>query len=233
MGNGQSLHLADPSLLKKQFFSGNAYDTSLFTEINLLYPEEIFMTQTFGDFVAPSRERQEYLKIGFSPSSISLQSRWRNNGLSADFLADYLSTFFPGEDSAALDRRAEIKDAVAYVANELLENAMKFSYEPARQAVSITMQLESDRVRFYVSNSIDPTTLDKFHCFLQRLLSEDPNELYLERLLANAENGTEGGSGLGFLTMINNYRASLAWQFESPEENPDLVTVTTLVQLPV
>jgi hypothetical protein len=195
--------------------------------------EEVVMTQTFGDFVAPTQDRQEYLKIGFSPASISLQSRWRNNGLSADFLADYLSTFFPGDDSEALDRRAEIKDAVAYIANELLENAMKFSYAPARQAVNITMQLESDQVRFYVSNSVDPATLDGFRCFLQRLLSEDPNDLYIERLMANAENDSEGGSGLGFLTMINNYRASLAWRFESPAENPDLVTVTTLVQLPV
>lgn len=191
------------------------------------------MTQTFGDFVAPTQEHQEYLKIGFSPSSISLQARWRNNGLSADFLADYLSTFFPGEDNKALDRRAEIKDAVAYVANELLENAMKFSYEPAHQAVNITMQLASDQVLFYVSNSVDPTTVDRFCCFLQRLLSEDPNDLYIERLMANAESDSEGGSGLGFLTMINNYRANLAWRFESPAENPDLVTVTTLVQLPV
>jgi hypothetical protein len=191
------------------------------------------MTQTFGDFVAPTQEQQEYLKIGFSPSSISLQARWRNNGLSADFLADYLSTFFPGEDNKALDRRAEIKDAVAYVANELLENAMKFSYEPAHQAVNITMQLASDQVLFYVSNSVDPTTVDRFCCFLQRLLSEDPNDLYIERLMANAENDGEGGSGLGFLTMINNYHANLAWQFESPAENPDVVTVTTLVQLPV
>jgi hypothetical protein len=191
------------------------------------------MTQTFGDFVAPIYERQEYLRIGFSPSSISLQARWRNNGLSADFLADYLSTFFPGNDSEALDRRAEIKDAVAYVANELLENAMKFNYAPAQQAVNITMQLESAQVRFYVSNSVDPATLDGFRCFLQRLLTEDPNDLYVERLISNAENGTEGGSGLGFLTMINNYRANLAWKFESPAENPDLVTVTTLVQLPV
>jgi hypothetical protein len=191
------------------------------------------MTQTFGDFVAPNHERQEYLRIGFSPSSISLQERWRNNGLSADFLADYLSTFFPGEDDAALDRRAEIKDAVAYIANELLENAMKFSYAPAKQAVNITMQLETDQVRFYVSNSVDPSTVAGFHGFLEKLLTEDPNDLYMERLMENAEEEGKGGSGLGFLTMINNYRASLAWQFESPVGNPESVVVTTLVQLPV
>jgi hypothetical protein len=36
-------------------------------------------------------DQGEYLKIGFSPTSIPIQQRWRNNGLSANFLADYLS----------------------------------------------------------------------------------------------------------------------------------------------
>ena len=30
----------------------------------------------------------EYLTLAFSPTSAPLRSRWRNNGLSADFLAD-------------------------------------------------------------------------------------------------------------------------------------------------
>src|SRR5262247_1374129 len=120
------------------------------------------MTQRFGNFIARRAGSGEYLKIGFSPNSIPLQQRWRNNGLSADFLADYLITFFPGEDSNGKGRRDEIKDAVGYVANELLENAMKFSYEPHRYPVTITMQLEEDGVRFYVQNSVDPPAAEKF-----------------------------------------------------------------------
>ena len=85
------------------------------------------MTQIFGDFIE-NPSSQEYLIIGFSPTSLPLQQRWRNSGLSADFLADYVSTFFPGGDTTALNRKAEVKDAVSFVANELLENAMKFSY---------------------------------------------------------------------------------------------------------
>ena len=81
------------------------------------------MTQIFGDFKEMENSRHEYLKISFSPTSRPLQQRWRNNGLSADFLADYLSTFFPGEDSSSQERQAEIKDAVNFIANELLENA--------------------------------------------------------------------------------------------------------------
>jgi hypothetical protein len=37
MGNGQSLYLPNPFLLKKQFCIANVYDTSLFTETNLHY----------------------------------------------------------------------------------------------------------------------------------------------------------------------------------------------------
>ena len=202
------------------------------------------MPQIFGEFIEKDSNQQEYLQIGFSPSSISLQERWRNNGLSADFLADYLSTFFPGEDEEALDKRTEIKDAVSYVANELLENAMKFSYAPAQHAVSITMQLDAESVRFYVSNSINPETVPGFQNFIQALLTGDPDELYMERLLQNAEAEDEeinGGSGLGFLTMLNDYHAKLGWKFEvieKPESTASaspatstVTVVTTMVQL--
>lgn len=201
------------------------------------------MPQIFGEFMEKESNQQEYLQIGFSPTSISLQERWRNNGLSADFLADYLSTFFPGEDDEALDKRTEIKDAISYVANELLENAMKFSFAPAQQAVSITMQLDTESVRFYVSNSINPETVPGFQRFIQELLTGDPDELYMERLLQNAEaeegNEAHEGSGLGFLTMLNDYHATLGWKFEEIEKPQSTVgtatvmVVTTMVQLTI
>jgi hypothetical protein len=46
-----------------------------------------------GNFIENLPPSQEYLILSFSPSSIPLKQRWRNNCLSADFLADYLSTF--------------------------------------------------------------------------------------------------------------------------------------------
>lgn len=192
------------------------------------------MSWLYGDYLEPKENNQEYLKIGFSPSSLPLQHRWRNNGLSADFLADYLSTFLPREDSSeATLLKNEIKDAISFVANELLENAMKFSYIPELYPVSITMQLEKDHVRFYVQNSVENGGADKFQTLIQRLLTEDPDELYMEQLMANAEGENEGGSGIGFLTMINSYNAHLAWKFESVDDDPPATIVTTMVELTV
>ena len=187
------------------------------------------MTQIFGDFIEREAGTGEYLRIGFHPSSIPLQQRWRNNGLSADFLADYVSTFFPGEDPTSTTRQIEIKDAISYIANELLENAMKFSFASAHQLVSIEMFLETGSVILYTSNHMDPTLIEPFQVFLQRLLTEDTDELYVEQIERNADDDSDGASGLGFLTMINDYGASLAWRFEFDER--DNCSVMTMVKM--
>ena len=191
------------------------------------------MTQTFGKFIERREEYGEYLKIGFSPTSIPLQQRWRNNGLSADFLAAYLCTFFPGEDGASCERQAEIKGAVSYIANELLENAMKFSYAPSQHAISLAMYQEADAISLYVTNSVDPKSLVAFQQCIQRLLTEDPNDLYMEQLMSNVETENGGVSALGILTMLNDYGATVAWKFASVVPDADVMTVTTMVRMPV
>lgn len=191
------------------------------------------MTQIFGDFTELKEGAGEYLKISFHPESAPLQQRWRNNGLSADFLAGYLSTFFPGDDPASSERQAEIKDTISYIANELLENAMKFSDASSNPTVSIEMVLQPDSIKLYTINSFDPGTIQPFQKFIQRMLVEDPGELYLEQLERNAEDDGDDSSGLGFLTILNDHGATLAWKFTDGAQEGDDVTVTTLVRLSV
>jgi hypothetical protein len=185
------------------------------------------MTRIFGHFIEQKDDHGEHLEISFSPTSIPIQQRWRNNGLSADFLADYLSTFFPGDDRAAAERQAELKNAVSYVANELLENAMKFSYAPSQHAISIVMYLEADAISLYVTNSIDPHAVAAFQQTIERLLTEHTDTLHMEQL-THAD-----GSGLGYLTMLHDYGVALAWQFAPSLQDPDVVTVTTMARLSV
>jgi len=192
------------------------------------------MIEIFGDFIE-RKNSQEYLIIGFSPSSIPLKQRWRNNGLSADFLADYLTTFFPGnqDDDSALTRRAEIKSAVSYIANELLENAMKFNDENSQYPIDIKLQLHKDGLIFSVANSISPPSVDKFQRYIQKLLVSDPSEMYIEKLEKNAADESSTDSGLGLLTMLNDYSAKMGWKFETVQKDPEVIAVTTMVQLTV
>jgi hypothetical protein len=192
------------------------------------------MAQAFGEFVALMEGEGEYLKIGFHPSSIPLQQRWRNNGLSADFLADYLSTFFPGEDLASSERQSQIKDAVGYIANELLENCMKYSYASKQHLVSIEMFLEPDAITLYTSNGVEPARIEPFQKFIRRLLTEDIDAMYTEQLERNAEGDDRGSaSGMGFLTMLNDYGVKIAWNFSTPARPGDEVAVTTMVRMPL
>jgi hypothetical protein len=188
--------------------------------------------QIFGDYVDDPPKNIEYLVIGFSPSSIPLKQRWRNNGLSADFLADYLQTFFIGDNEAEI--KADIKNAVSYIANELLENAMKFNDETAQFPTSVVLRLFSNHLIFYVTNSIKSESIEGFQLFIQKLLTEDLDEMYIEQLEKNASEDSNQ-SGLGFLTMLNDYAAQLGWKFDTVNHDTGLevTIVTTMVQLDV
>ena len=188
------------------------------------------MPEIFGDYV-DLEQNGEYLNINFSPSSLPIHRRWRANGLSADFLADYCCTFLPSNEQRSSQRRADIKNLVAYVANELLENSMKFSYEPHKHTVNINVSLLPDECYFYVSNCVNPDFIESFQAYLRKLLSEEPGELYMKQLEMNAHDKNNGVSRLGFLTMICDYQARLAWKFAELEENPKVVLLTTMVRL--
>jgi hypothetical protein len=198
------------------------------------FTSHIDMIQTFGDFIELPAS-QEYLIIGFSPSSIPLKQRWRNNGLSADFMADYLATFFPGneDDSSTIERQAEIKSAVSYIANELLENAMKFNNETSEYPINIKLQLESEGVLFSVVNSISRQGVDKFQAYIQQLLASEPSELYIQQLEKNAADESCTDCGLGLLTMLTDYTAKIGWKFQTVHKDPEVIAVTTMVQLRV
>lgn len=192
------------------------------------------MIKTFGNFTEMS-VAQEYLIISFSSATLSIQDRWRNNSLSADFLANYWGTFFPAHPTESKQQRAEVQDTVSYIANELLENAIKFSYEPAQIPIKIGIYLSTHLLRFYVSNSIDPETVITFQDYIEKLLTEDPGELYIQQLERNASEEENTESHLGYLTLLNDYDARLGWKFEpvASEEGQTHTVVTTMVELEI
>ena len=191
------------------------------------------MAQIFGEFIDAPSTSNEFLVIGFSPSSIPLKQRWRNNGLSANFMADYVTTFFPKseEEPAGLSRQSEIKSAVSFIANELLENAMKFSDDSSSYPIKIQLFLNSENLLFFVANSISSDAIAGFQDFIRELLSSDPEEMYVRQVEKNLENDHQ--SGLGYLTMINDYFAQLGWKFEEVPQNSPTTVVTTMVKLKI
>lgn len=195
------------------------------------------MAQFYGDFRENLPDNHEFLIIGFSPSAIPIQQRWRNNGISADFIADYLATLLSAnEDNSTLQqKRSEIKGAVSYIANELLENAMKFHHEASQQPIRFGMHLIEDihiTIMLLTVNSISAACLSDFRLFVEEFLNTDSEELYLRQLEKSTENeGGRNASGLGILTMKNDYQAKLGWKVEPLECESAAAMLTTMVQV--
>lgn len=200
------------------------------------------MADIFGDFIEPRNDDVEYLIVGFSSASLPLKQRWKNKGLSADFISGYLQTFFVGrrtQDQGLINGEtipAHSRNATKYIANELLENAMKFSDESAKYSTRISFYLHEDSLIFYVANSISHENKEKFQHYIRKLLASDANALYIEQMEANALDPDSTASGLGFLSMICDYSAQLAWKFDisNGDEGAGTVsTVTTMVRVEI
>jgi hypothetical protein len=199
------------------------------------------MSQIFGEFIEEFPREYDSLELSFTSSSQLIKQRWRNNRLSAYFVADYCSNLLPIDKDAPQgeERIKSLKDAVSYVGNELLENAMKFNegVKPYPQKVQFGIHFleDIDKVTavIFTKNNISIQKFEEFQAFIDKLLSADLNDLYLQQIQETAEDENSEASGLGLLTTINDYSAKLGWKFEPDPSNPQMIAVTTMAQVVV
>jgi hypothetical protein len=192
------------------------------------------LSQTLGNFGERSSD-SEYLTMAFSPTNIPLRSRWRNNGLSADFLGDYVTTFLPAKSGmAAVENQPnEIKHAVTYMANELLENAMKYHEHDVDIPIGIHLELASDHITVSVSNGIGAVQAERYKAFVEQLLEGDAADMLLRQQEESAKSNESTVSGLGLLTMMSDYDAQLGWRFDAHPVQTGMIIVTTSAVLPL
>lgn len=201
-------------------------------------PENHQLCEIFGNFIKSFPPENDSLEIAFTPSSRPIKHRWKNNRLSAHFVADYFNNFLPSddEDPNREHRIKQSKSAVTYVANELLENALKFNNENTKYQIKFGIHFieEADEVTavIFATNSMKPGGEQKLKSFIEQLLTSDPSELYVQQVEQSLEEETEN-SGLGLLTIINDYGAEIGWKIETIPENIPIITVTTMVQIKV
>ena len=197
------------------------------------------MPKVFGEYIEEFSSKLDYLEITFNPTANSIRHRWSNNLLSAQFIAEYFSAFLPvdEDDPNSCHRIKEGKGSVSYVANELLENAMKFNDRGSNFKVKFGIYFieENGEVTavLYATNSVTSQGVEKFQAFLTELIASDPKELYIAQVEKSLEEEHSEASGLGFLTMINDYSAKLGWKFQTVSTEPHIQTVTSMAQLKV
>ena len=189
--------------------------------------------QTFGDYPDSLPVGEEYLTLNFSPSSEPRNRRWGNYGLSADFLGDYFAAFFPGDavPDNSINQRDTVKAVVSYVANELIENAVKYSDVSAKLPISISLHLYEQEIVFKAVNYADFAAIESYQLFIRSLLSVEIDEFYTQQLEKTATG--MGNSNMGIVTMMNDYEARFGWEFRPLTIESDLVQVSVIVRLDV
>lgn len=166
---------------------------------------------------APAGAEESVTLLGLDAADLS--QSWRRCSLSADFLARYYSYYFPYREKA-MDRisRDAAENTISYILNELIENTAKYS-DAADGGVEVAVRLRASDVLFQVSNHVSGKRAEEFTRFVSGLLGGNAEELYVAALEKDSES-----SGLGYLTMINDYGVSLGFMVK--KNTDDVFTVS-------
>ncbi len=153
-----------------------------------------------------------------------LHPRWAH----CDMISRYLGHLTGTLDLEKLEKSevAELGDSVNYVANELLENAIK---ERSGGSIEICSGAKGHTVTLVVSNRIEAAKSEKFKASLQKLFDGESSleEKFFATMEHNEAHPEAKVSGLGFLTMMIHHGADLSWRFESGEPaHPGRVSVS-------
>ncbi len=145
------------------------------------------------------------LRLADGPIDLS----WHHCTTTSEFLGEFFALQKPDRTPEA----NETRHGIGYLANELLENAIKF-----RRPGDIMIETSLDGARFEmkVTNFVEPAVAARFQELLSEVTSRDPGDLLIERIEANAADSSSSGSGLGLLTLMNDYGAELGWIFRQP-----------------
>ena len=84
---------------------------------------------------------------------------------------------------------------------------------------------------FFTKNRITIQKFNEFKVFIEQILNTDPKDLYVQQIEKTAAEEESEASGLGLLTMLNDYSAKLGWKFEWNSSNTQIVNVTTMAQV--
>jgi hypothetical protein len=190
------------------------------------------MNRVFGNYIEVEGSPEEYLEIQISMSSTAKEFDWQKNSICAEFVANYMNSVIFKHKDKHTNQAHGMSDAINYIANELFENSTKFNEPVSNKILSFRANKVNGTLRFYIRNSIEQSSVAPFQELIGKLLTEDLQELYLERMERVAD-AADQSAGLGYLSMMVDYGAKIAWKFEIIPEAPNTIFVTTMIMIEI
>lgn len=188
-----------------------------------------FMNETIGAFVDLDPDSFLILmSLKLFPGLFPIE--WKQCGATANFLANYFGSFYVAHKGGSPEKKTGDNEiaVMSYILNELVENAVKFN---EGGSIQVQVGLLENELIFVVENHISRSTTISLRPKLTELVSQDAAELFLRRLEENAENPNVGSSGLGFITMMNDYHARLGWRLSPAPGGEDRLVLSTMVRV--
>lgn len=146
--------------------------------------------------------------------------QWRRCALTADFLANFLAPGFC--------RQEPVRSQVSMVIDELLENAVKFAADQARE-VSVSVLDFGDEIRVEARNQCDRAHAADLEASIAKVLRDDPETLFLEAIERSASEDP-AASRLGIITLCTHAGARIGAKIVETSED-GLYDVTVQVHL--
>jgi hypothetical protein len=175
------------------------------------------MSILFGETKANNGASAFAMLIVLSEGPLTLG--WKHASATCEFLGD----MFARHHANSGQDYSEARHSIIYLVNELLENAVKFR---SPGDIELQCSLENGNFELIVRNISSREVASGFHSLLAEVTSRDPGELLIERIEANAADESSSASGLGILTLMNDYGARLGWIFDDAPRDGEVLIST-------
>ncbi|WP_342236948.1 slr1658 superfamily regulator [Inquilinus sp. OTU3971] len=159
------------------------------------------------------------IEVGASICSLQLfdgplELNWHHCAITSDFISDLCMLRIRWSFQESRD----VRHSVAYLTNELLENAVKFK---ASGNIGVQAAVTSRCFTVKTWNRIAAGSALRLQNLLSELMAGDAADLLIRKIESNAHSGTVE-SGLGLLTLMSDYGVRLAWTFEAVDRSDEV-----------
>jgi hypothetical protein len=178
----------------------------------------------FGNISTDTVPASTLTRMRFREGPLNLS--WKHCTMTSDFIAEMVAVPY----RANRVQYRQVRHDVSYLANELIENTVKFR---APGDVLLEVLVATGSIRIVIANAIERETGMHFRGVLGKLEQDEPGVLLLERIEQNAATGSHAGSGLGILTLMSDYGAEFEWSFDEQPGGYDHLTTTATIALPM
>jgi hypothetical protein len=171
----------------------------------------------YGTFLdRPPSSALGRFEVHFTP--LDFVVNWARCGLTADYLGAAIAYAFERRDAAAL--------VLSTVANELIENAVKFS-DDKRCDARITVLHYGDIVSVETVNMTDARRARELEAFAAELERREPEAMFRERVARTTRPG-ESASGIGLLVVKKDYSAALGFRLRALGDRSEVTVQAAL-----